>query len=56
VIEGAGRAAGDLVHCGGDGRVVELAGAEEAEERVDEVAGVPSSAILARASSSESGS
>jgi hypothetical protein len=29
-------AADDLVHCGGGGRVVELAGAEEAEERVDE--------------------
>src|SRR6266571_321388 len=36
VIEGAGRAAGDLVHRGGDGRVIELAGAEEAEERVDQ--------------------
>src|SRR6266496_6160809 len=36
MIEGAGRAAGDVAHCGGDGRVVELAGAEEAEERIDE--------------------
>src|SRR5580692_7591687 len=39
LIEGPGRPAGDLVHSGGDGRVVEFAGAVEAEERVDKAGG-----------------